>query len=360
MAFLDEDELEPAHEPGGRRRGSQRQRQFLVRRLIAVGAGVLVVILAVIGVRGCLEARKERGFENYLRDLDSIASNARSLSNAFFTRLNNPGEDLTELDLQNQISSDRGTAEGLLQRVEGLDTPDELQGAQAELTFAFELRRDALAAIAEQIPTALGDQDPGRNRAFDTIANQMQALLASDVVYARARNGIRRVLNEEEIDTDGNVPQSQFLQDPVERYVNALQLHAILAGAVVPEDEAGVRGVELLSTTLDPDEVILTPDTLNTVELGNNLELSVEVQNSGEQRETEISVRYTISGAQEPIEGETTIDRISPAGSEAASLPIRPQPPPDTELTLTVTVSPVPGETLIENNESTYQLTFSG
>jgi hypothetical protein len=41
-----------------------------------------------------------------------------------------------------------------------------------------------------------------------------------------------------------------------------------------------------------------------------------------------------------------------------ATMPIQPQPPAEDELALTVTVAPVPGETLVDNNRSSYQVTF--
>ena len=42
---------------------------------IAVGAGVLVLVLLVFGVRGCLDSRKERAFKDYVRD---VARSCRS------------------------------------------------------------------------------------------------------------------------------------------------------------------------------------------------------------------------------------------------------------------------------------------
>jgi hypothetical protein len=355
LASLDEDELEPASHSGPRRRSAERQRQLLVRRLIALGAGVVVVVLALLGIRGCLDARKERGFENYLRDLGSIADNSRQLSDGFFERLNNPRDDLTELDLQSEIAADRGTAEGLLQRVRGLDTPSELDDAQDELTFAFELRRDALETIAEQIPGALGDN--GRQESIERIARQMATLLASDVIYGRARQEIVRVLNEEEI--EGNAPRSRFLPDPIERYLDDLELAAILAGiAVDPEAMADVRGLELVSSTVNPGGVVLSPDTLNTAPLRRRSELAIDVQNAGGSQESDITVSFSLSGGPEAIEGRSTISQISAGGVGTATMPIQPQPPTEIELALTVTVAPVPGETLIDNNRSTYQVAF--
>lgn len=358
MPFTDEDELEPAQGPRARRQGPRGQSPYVVRRLIAVGAAALVVVLAVFGIRGCLEARKERAFENYLRDLSSIAGDSRQLSNGFFERLSSPPGDLTDVDLQNAIRSDRGSAEGHLQRVEGMDVPDQLSEPQSELVLAFELRRDALETIAEQVPAAVGQDAQAHDRALNAISREMRVLIASDALYQRATREIERVLEGEEI--EGEAPGSQFVPaDAVETYLSDLQLSALFASVAVSPDEADqVRGVELLGTTVEPAALILTPDSPNAVSLDGRSELEIDVQNSGEAREQDVRVSFSISGGPEPIEGRTTIDAISPAGSETATLAIRPRPPTGTELSLTVTISPVPGETLVENNRSTYPITF--
>ena len=57
---------------------------------MALGVGVLILILLVLGIRGCLNARKERGFENYVRDLDAIVTESKQLSETFFNRLERP------------------------------------------------------------------------------------------------------------------------------------------------------------------------------------------------------------------------------------------------------------------------------
>ena len=62
--------------------------------------------------------------------------------------------------------------------------PDEMKGAQQSLLIALECRRDGLAAIAEKIRTALGDEGDVANTAITQIAGQMQTFLASDVLYA--------------------------------------------------------------------------------------------------------------------------------------------------------------------------------
>jgi hypothetical protein len=353
LAFLDEDELAPADRPGGRRYGGDHQRQIMARRAIALGVGVLIVILLVLGIRSCLDARKERGFENYVSDLGSIVTASNQLSANFFTRLSDPPRNLDELELEADVAADRGTAEGLLQRVEGLDTPDELAGAQGDLVLAFELRRDALAGIATAIPTALGEE--GRQEATEQIAREMQTFLASDVLYERARTETQAVLDEEGI--AGNVPGSRFLSDP-ERYVDSNELYTVLntfaseAGAVAP----GTHGLALLSTSVG--NTGLTADTENTVQLQGAPELEVEVQNQGDTEEVDILITYELTGGAQQAEGELTIPRLDSQGIESANLPIDPEPETGVPLTLEVTAVPVLGEAVVDNNTATYTVTF--
>jgi hypothetical protein len=353
LSFLDEDELAP-EEPGARRYGADPQRQYLVRRVVALGVGVLVLILLLLAIRGCLNARKERGFENYARDLDAIVAESNQLSETFFNRLSNPERNTSELNLQAQIGGDRNTAEGLLNRVEGLDTPDELDGAQDELVQAFELRRDGLAGIADQIPTALGGNS---QEAIQSMVGDMKEFLASDVLYARARANIIEVLDDEGIAAE--VAPSMFLPDPIEQWLDSVQLTTIITAAAGEEIACEVCGTELLSTTLNPGGVVLTPDSLNTFTLqGGPPEIDVEVQNGGDAEVNGLIVSFELTGGAEPIQGETTIDRIAPGGIETATLAFDSDPETGTELSLEVTVSPVPGETLTDNNTAIYPITF--
>lgn len=354
MAFLDEDELAPTGPPGSRGRPPDRQ-QFLVRRLIALGAGVLVVVLLLLAVRGCLNARKERGFENYVSDLGSIVTLSDQLSNEFFQRFTDPPENLNATTLEAQVASDRGTAESLLRRVQGLDTPDELAGAQRDFVLAFELRRDALAGIADSISAALGEQ--GRDDALNQIASDMQALLASDVLYGRGRAEARAVLAEEEI--GGNIPESQFLTDP-EFWLDDLAISSTLSAVACDTGAAqGIHGLEVLSTTVMPGNNVLVAGEENTVtRRGDEPRLQVEVQNGGESEERDVIVQYELTGPGTRIDGETTISSIDAGGLETATLPLEAQPETGTPLALEVNALPVPCETLFDNNTANYTVTF--
>jgi hypothetical protein len=353
LAFFEED---PDRAPGGgaaRRPPPDPQRQIFVRRVAALGIGVLILILLLLGVRGCLDARKTRGFENYASDLDSIVTTANQLSSEFFTRLLNPPENADALALEADIAADRGTAQGLLSRVEGLDTPDEIAGAQEDLETAFDLRLDALGGISEQIPTALGQE--GRSEAIEAIVTHMRELLASDVLYASAREAILAVFQEEEI--EARVQESIFMPAPVERWLDDEQLAAILgAFATATEQCSGTHGVEISSVVADGTPLIAGSE--NTLELGNRVAIDVEVLNGGEANETDVEVSAELAGPTGVLEAESVIPRIDVGELGDATVTFEDPPPTDVPLALEVTAIQVPCETILDNNTLTYTVTF--
>jgi hypothetical protein len=340
----------------GRRRGGGPPREpsgdLIKRRLIALGIGAVVLVLLLFAIRGCLDARNERNFENYLRDLEALVGTSNQLSAEFFDRLQNPPESLTEFTTQ--LGSSRGTGEDLLRRTQGLDAPGDLDEAQEDLVLAFELRRDGLDSIAQQVPTALGDE--GRLDAIRQITDDMRQFLASDVLYARAKAGIEEALAEEEL--PGEVPSSVFLPS-VDPWLDELALTGVLTQAAGATGAAGDadRGTELSSTVLRPGNVPLTPDTLNT--LGQTpTEIEIAVLNGGLVDEVDVPVGFEILGSTDTLEGEGTISRIKAGETASIALVIDGEIPSGEELTLNVTVFPVPGESIIDNNEATYQVIF--
>jgi hypothetical protein len=329
-----------------------RQRQIMVRRAAGVGVIVVLLILIVLGIRGCLNERKQRSFENYARDLTAIVAQSKQLSDDFFARLSDPGN-LSALSFEAQVKSYRGSAEDLTSRVESLDTPDELKGAQGELNLAFQLRSDALTGISDQISTALGTQ--GRSKAVQSIADYMKYFLASDVLYERAAGQINAELENQ--DVSERVPESIFLPD--QRWLDPLEVSSALAlVSSGKKTTSGTHGLALYQTTVQPGDVTLDPSSAATVTSTGPPELEVQVQNQGDSEESDIGVSFELTGGAQTISGDTTIPRIAPGGIQTASIPIQPDPDTGRALTLEVTVQPVVGEQISENNRSTYQVTF--
>jgi len=354
MAFPD-DELDRA--PRGappRRGGPPGQRDIFVRRLIALGAGILVLLLLLLGIRACLDSRKERGFQNYASDVNSAVRGSNDISRRFFERLRKPPERSSPTTLEAQISGDRVGAEANLQQVEAVDTPDELAAAQQDLIKAFELRRDAIATISEQIPNALGDDN--RTEAIEQIAGAMRTLLASDVLYSQAQAEVNSVFQEEEIDT--SLEDSMFLPEPVESWLDDFQLTSTLNSFATTAGrcQGEVRGVEMSSVTVNGTDLVEGGE--NSVQAGDRINVEAQVFNGGETDEVDVGVNVEISGQGGALQGTGSVPRIQPQATRRVPVQIQGDPPRNTPLTIEVTAPPVPCETLLDNNALTYTITF--
>lgn len=325
----------------------------MTRRLIALGVAVLAIILLLLAVKGCLNAREQRGFENYASDLSSIAVNSQQLSNEFFKRLTEPPNDIDEQQLEAQIATDSGTAATLLERLEGIDTPDELGDAQTELVEAFKLRSDGLAKISENIATALA-ATPERSAAIDEIVVATKGFLASDVLYARARDQILEILADKDVPAD--IPETVFLPEPIDRWLDNFQVASTL-NVFASGTGSGLHGLALLSTEID--KTTLTAGTENSVSLGNDPpDLKVEVQNQGDTAESGITVSYRLVGGAVPMEGEESVSKLDSQGITEVVIGFSDLPEPGTPMTLTIDVLPVPGEEDPSNNTATYTVVF--
>jgi hypothetical protein len=83
-------------------------------------------------------------------------------------------------------------------------------------------------------------------------------------------------------------------------------------------------------------------------------ELEIQVQNSGEEDETGISVTATLNGSE--LNGQ--IDALSAGETGTVKIPLTAQPGLGTDVTLDVLVQPVLGEQVADNNEATYTVVF--
>jgi hypothetical protein len=322
----------------------------MLRRGLALGAGLLVLILLVLGVRGCLNARKNRALSDYARNVAQILDETETTSKSFFEKLEDPGS-LSVTEFVAEVNADRSAMDNYVSRVDGLDTPGDMGNAQDSLELVYELRGSAMEEIADQMSTALGDV--GAEKATEKIAKQMSVLTASDVLYAEvARPEINGVLADNGIDGD-DVPKSAFVPDPTE-WLDESAIGAALgsvSGSSGGEATPGVHGLGLIGVSLNGAE--LAAEGTTSVTADETPEVEVTVQNQGESTENGITVSVTVSG------GETLQQDIASleAGAEE-TVTIALARTPKGEVTLEVEAEPVPGEEVSENNEASYTVVF--
>lgn len=320
----------------------------MLRRALALGAGLILLIVIVLGVKGCLDARAHRALSDYARNVEQIAEATDQTSEEFFGMLEDPGS-LTVTDFVTKVNADRSAVDSYASRVEGLSAPDEVSHAQDTLELVYELRRNAMDEIAARMRTALGAE--GAAKAITAITNQMQKLLASDVLYENVvRPEIDHGLESNGV-SGSNVPKSSFLPDlewlDESKVEEALGTVSGSTGAATP----GVHGLELVGVTLNGAE--LTTEGANSVAVEETPELEVSVQNQGESTENGVKVAVSVDGGKAT---ESSIDQIEVGEIGTAVIPLTPAP--EGEATLEVKAGPVPGEHITENNEATYTVVF--
>ncbi|MDQ4048317.1 MAG: hypothetical protein M3131_02905 [Actinomycetota bacterium] len=331
---------------------------LMVRRSIAAGAGLVVLLLLVVGVRGCLDARKEGAFKDYVRDVGALVAESDQQSQALFRLLSS---DEGDVDVLNALNMLRQQAEVLVERASGTDHPDELGQAERYLVEALELRRDGLGGIADALPAATAPQQE-RRQGTRKIAEQMQLLLASDVVYLqRVVPNLERPLREEGLVGEA-VRRSEFLPnvDWLQPETVADRVGKLGGGGGGRKGPAapGLHGNSLAGVTLG-GQALSAGSSVN-VRLTDDLELQAQIANQGENTETDVKVNVTIGKGGDEIALEEVLDEIAAGETKTVTIPIAERPPTGQNVPIAVEVEAVPGEDKTDNNKGQFSAIFTG
>jgi hypothetical protein len=341
---------------------------MLVRRLVALGAVVVVLVLMVVLVRGCVNSGREQALKDYNREVTSLMQSSRSdVSAPLFAALTGAagqrGEQVTET-----IAQLRAVAERQLDSARGLDAPDQVADAQHNLELVLSLREDGVRVIADRIQQAIGTS-ASAGTAVDLIAGQMQAFNASDVIYSqRVAPYVKKALEDADIpatfsgETGETVlPYANFLpsvgwMDPA-NVARALGTSSASADDDTGDPAPGLHGHQIDSvsvggTTLEPGgSATLPADPPPTFD--------VAFTNGGEHDEQNVRVVVEISGGGGAPETAETVVPTTTAGEAAtASVAFTRPPPTGGVASIRVTIEGVPGEEGLDNNTQTYSALF--
>jgi CARDB protein len=322
----------------------------MLRRGLALGGGLVVLIVIVLGIKGCLDARANRELSDYARNVTQIVEGTKQTSKAFFGKLADPGS-LSVTEFVAEAKAESSAMDTYRTRVEGLSTPGDMSDAQNALELVYELRASAMDEISEQMSTALGDA--GSAKATAAITKEMQTLLAADTLYAAVvRPEINHVLESNGI-SGSDVPKSVFLPEGTKWLDESTVASALgsVSGSSGGEASPGIHGLGLAGVSINGTELIEGATT--SVSAEETPEVEVTVENQGESTENGIGVSVTVTN-QSTVEG--SISAIGPAETGTATIPLTPAP--SGEVTLEIKVDTVPGEELSTNNEATYTVAF--
>ena len=378
MSFFDEDD-----EPTARRSPRPRRprpaaagatggdQSILVRRAVALGVGLLILVLLVVAVNSCRTSAKKNALKDYNRSVAALVQESDGQIRDQFFALFDSGSKESGADLAGQVAGYREEAEIRLDQAEKLDVPGEMVTAQRSLLIALELRRDALDYIAGRIRTAQGAEGDAADEAVTQIAGQMQSFVASDVlIAARVTPTIKKALDDAEIggqrvaghdDKGGSLPALSWLSPSfVADQLGQKLSGGSTSGGAKGDPAPGTHGTGL--TSVSSGDITLQPegsDQPNRIAVGSNLTFTVKFQNQGENDETDVKVVLRISGSGKPIRVEKTVDFVAKGTPATANLQLTSTPPIGEPLTLEVEVRAVPGEKLTDNNKQSYPVFFT-
>jgi hypothetical protein len=327
----------------------------MVRRRVAAGVGVVLLIAIVLLVNGCLKSQKQQALKNYNRDVSQIARESdEQVSGPLFTALAGAGAK-SALNVEVQVDQLRIQAQDLATRVKGLSVPGEMASAQRDLLLVFDLRVEGLDKMAALLPTALGGQG---KQATTQIAGDMEIFLASDVIYAqRVAPLIQQVLGEASIQ-GLSTASTRFL--PNLGWLEPTTTLSRISGHAAASSPTGLApgthgsaliGVSVGATKLEPEP------TLNHVAAGTNPTFTVNVEDSGENPETNVKVNVTVTAGGKQFPASHTIEKTEPGKTVPVDIPVA-GVPLGAAAKVEVSIEAVPGETNVENNKGTYLAIF--
>ncbi len=365
MSFFDDDEPRTTRArprkpvTSGAGPGTDPQ-QLLVRRLVAAGVGVVVIIVLVLSINGCLNSRKEQALKDYNRDVSGLVTQADSNTQDFFGALTAGGTD--PIDVTSQINVYRLRATALTKKGEKLSVPGDMKPSQRSLLLALGLIEETIGKVADKIPAALSTDSATAEPAVISITAEMEAFLAADVVYKRRTVAlIKQVLDDHNIGGQ-TIQSSSFLPNLgwLDASFVARRIHADAArgaGADTSSKEAtkGTHGHALLAVSVGSTTLAAGTTASNRITASSNLTFNVKIANQGENAETDVRVKVTIrpNGGGKAVTQTKSVDQTNP-GTEVVVPVVLNQAPPIGPAEITVSVLKVLGEVNVSNNTQKY------
>ena len=356
--------LIPRRQPRGPQRPPRGPTNLtpLLRLIGLVAFAILIVVLLVLWVQSCQEASKEKTYKNYMGKVSEVASSSQQVGRSLSQVLTAQGQ--KQAQLEQRIAGLARQEQLDVQRAQEITPPGTLRDEHDALVQALQYRANGLTGLASALAATASVKDA--TRAGTVLAAQMQRLLASDVIYADSfRDPSSAELKRQGVTgTAANggplVPSSTFLQtsDLVTPTAMSTVISRIRGGSVTPS-QGGLRGTNLVSTTVQPQNQVLSTSQTNTIIVRTNMRIEVKVEDSGDSQEANIPVTLTIQQPSGNIVKRARISFINPGEQKTVTFSNFGAVNFGVQATIKVEVQPVQNETKTDNNSADYPVIFS-
>jgi hypothetical protein len=327
----------------------------MVRRLVAAGIAIVVVIVLVLLISGCLKSARVQSLKDYNHAVSQLASESETqVSHPLFSALSGAGGK-SALDVEVQVDQLRIKAQNIVTHAKELSVPSEMVGAQRDFLLTLDFRLEGITKIAALLPTALGGQ---RKEATEKIAGDIELFLASDVIYSqRVVPLIQQTLASNSVHGSGTA-SSRFL--PNIGWLDPTMTLARITGQSPATSQTGIapgnHGDALVSASVGANTLEPEP-ALNHISGGGNPTFTVTIEDAGENTETNVKVDVTVTAGGKQFKASHTINQIQRGQKANVEIPIS-GVPLGVAAKIEAYVEPVPGETELENNKKIYLAIF--
>jgi hypothetical protein len=327
----------------------------MVRRLVAAGVGIAVVIVLALVINGCVKSEKRQSLTNYNHDVSQLAQESNTqVSGPLFVALTS-STSKSALDVEQQVDELLKQAQAIATHAKSLNVPSEMAAAQQDLLLALDLRVEGMTKVAALVPTALGGQ---AKQASAKIAGDMEIFLASDVIYSqRVVPLVQQTLTGDGLQGLTTAP-TRFL--PNLGWLEAATVLSRLSGQPAGSSSTGLapgtHGSALLGVSVGATELQPEP-ALNHISTGANPTFTAIVEDSGENKETDVKVDITVTAAGKQYKASHVIDQTQPGTKYNVEVTVVGVPQGEAAK-VEAYVEPVPGETDLENNKTSYLAIF--
>jgi hypothetical protein len=337
---------------GGRRPPGGEQQAIQVRRAIALGALVVIILLIALGVHSCQVSATNSALQDYANSFSSLNSQSASNGKSFFNTLGQASS-ANATNVQNQVNQTLTDEKQVLSKAKALSVPDQVKTAHAKFVQALQMRVDGVGNIAKQIQPALSGN--ASQTAVNDLAAETAVLYGSDVIYKRyavpelvgalhAAGTRFSPINGDQFVTNVQWVLPSFI---------AQQLHINVPGAAPTHVAPGLHGHSLTSVSVAG--TTLQTGSTNTVPASPIPTFTLDFNNGGTNNETNVKCKVTINGSN--VSGTATVPETFAGKNASCQVKLNAAPPTGTQ-SVVATVEKVPGEHNVSNNSITYTITF--
>jgi CARDB len=327
--------------------------------MIAVGAIVVVIILAVLLIHHVQVNQTKNSLKNYAANVNSLVHDSNANGKHMFRDLQSGELNSNSIStLDTDLTTELNKAQQDLTRAEQLSAPGQVAEAQTDLVRMMQLRVSGISEIATNIQDAVSTNTS--SDAVYQISVGTSELYASDVLYKTfVTTGIAKALNGANIliggTTGAQINAGQIIPDL--GWLNKTFIDEKI-GASLPTKVANTAGPGLHGHQLNGVSVGTTElgSSTNTIPASPAPTFTLSITNGGTTNEYDVECKVSVSGLSDL--GTATIPETTPGQTTTCSVTL-PFPPTAGTYSVTATVVPVPGEANKTNNTATFPVIFN-